>query len=81
MPLSVAIAIAVAQIIVTIAVALYAAKRGVAQGVSVALAVYAEKFKHLEDEVVRLRTARHDHAQFLTRHEAEIDYIKARMKV
>jgi hypothetical protein len=49
-------------------------------GVKVAIASLSERMKAAEHEIVLLRAAKHEHAQFLTRHELDIEHIKLRMK-
>lgn len=76
MPIWVQITLGIAGIIVAPLLAHFAAKRGAAVGVAVGLAVHAEKIRSLEEEVYRLRQRYHDHAQHITRHEADIYTLK-----
>lgn len=45
-------------------------------GVRVAVGRLDERMKVVEHEIVLLRTAKHEHAQFLTRHELDIEALK-----
>lgn len=45
-------------------------------GVRVAVGRLEERVKVVEHEIVLLRTAKHDHAQFLTRHEMDLEVLK-----
>lgn len=49
---------------------------GTMRGVEVSMAVHGEQIKALQEEVNRLREAKHEHAGFLTRHEAEIAILR-----
>ncbi len=49
-------------------------------GARVALAKLEVRMGMLEQEVTKLRAAKHDHAQFITRHELDIENMKRRMK-
>jgi hypothetical protein len=49
-------------------------------GVKVAIASLSERMRAAEQEIVMLRAAKHDHAQFLTRHELDLEYLKMRVK-
>ncbi len=45
-------------------------------GVKVAVASLGARVSALEKEVTLLREAKHEHAQFLTRHEADLHHLK-----
>jgi hypothetical protein len=45
-------------------------------GTRVAIATLTERVKAAEMEIVSLRAAKHDHAQFITRHELDIEHLK-----
>jgi hypothetical protein len=49
-------------------------------GVKVGLASLSERVKAAEHEIVLLRTSKHEHAQFLTRHELDLEYLKLKIK-
>ncbi len=48
-------------------------------GVKVAVAALGARVTVLEKEVALLREAKHSHAQFLTRHEADLSHMKYRL--
>ena len=50
---------------------------GTVRGVEVSMAVHGEQIKALQDEVRRLREAKHEHANYLTRHEAELEILRS----
>jgi hypothetical protein len=79
MPLWLAIVFAVCSIVVGPWAAHTAAKRGAQRGLDIALAVHDTLIKEMQREIVMLRQAKHEHAGFLTRHEAEIEVLQRRM--
>lgn len=80
MPTGLFIAFGIANLIATIGIAYFASKRGVAQGVQVALAVYGEKIKNLEQEMLRMRERYHDRvAPIVTEHEMALAMIKNKL--
>lgn len=48
-------------------------------GVKVALGKLETRVEHVESEIKLLREAKHDHAQFLTKHEADLEVIKRKV--
>jgi uncharacterized membrane-anchored protein YhcB (DUF1043 family) len=45
-------------------------------GVRVNLGKLEIRMDHVENEIVKLRASKHEHAQFLTRHELDISMLK-----
>lgn len=76
MPTWLQITLALAGVIVGPWVAHAAAKRGAQQGLEIALAVHDTLIKELQKEVAMLRHAKHEHANRLTEHEADLYVLK-----
>lgn len=63
----------------TIAVGLVGSAFGAFVGVKVAIASLKERVSVVEKEIEKLREAKHEHAQFLTRHELDIETLKRKV--
>ncbi len=55
-----------------------AAKRGAQKGLEIALAVHDTLLKEIQSEILKLRDAKHEHANRISEHEAWIDVLKRR---
>jgi hypothetical protein len=81
MPVWVYIAVAAANIVASVGLALWASRNGANRAAEKAIAVYGEQIHALREEVVRLRDAKHVHATRLTEHEAWLSVLKHRAGV
>lgn len=76
MPIWLQILLAAAAVIVSPTVTYILTKRAVARGIDTALAVHESQLKQHDREIVMLREAKHEHANRLTEHGADIYVLK-----
>ncbi len=76
MPAWLTITLAVCSIVIGPLFAHLAAKRGAQQGIAVSLAVLDTHIKEIQREIALLRNAKHEHANRLTEHGADLHVLK-----